>query len=106
MLVDKVIQRDADDGRRNDANENLRPDRPGVFLFCRIFSSGKRVQAREEIEHNGEDCGKLDDVEEHRIEFGGHCFEGKEALNEDHMTRGADRQPFGNSLHDADEDDL
>ena len=73
-------------------------------LFLRILL----MERPETVPEQHDDCEnrpELDDDHEHFLECIRHV-EPDELIQEDHMSGGTDRQPFGNSLNDSEQDNL
>ena len=65
-----------------------------------MFLVAERPELIPELSDYRYNCAELDDYEKHILELG--CdIKLYEFVNEYHMTRTADGQPFGNSLNDT-----
>ena len=68
----------------------------GLCLICQL----KRDHLVPEYDDDGQDGSQLYDDEKHFLERIAH-IERNEFVDEKHVSRAADRQPFGDTLHDT-----
>ena len=105
VLVEEVVQRKPDGRRRNAADGHHAPQPPRAALLGRRLSRRERVQLMEVQDEHGHDGAQLDDHQEQLQELRRHV-QLHELVHENHVARGRDGQPFGDALHDADEERL
>ena len=115
MLIQPVVQRQADDGRGHAGDEDQPPKppdvqpQPGNQLLAQVRALGGRLVGLAEgpqfvkvQHHHGQNGTQLDDYPEHTHK----CIaqlELNDLLQQDHVAGAGDGQPFGDALHDAHE---
>jgi len=97
VLLHEVIERDANDRRRQAAHDDLAPQAPRVAALLLRLAKAKGQQVAQEENANGENSAKLDHDEEHVPEFLGDV-ELDELIDQDHVPRRGDRQPLRDAL--------
>ena len=102
VLLHEVVQRNADNRRRQAAHDDLAPQTPGVAALLARLAKPKRQQVTDEQHAHGQDRAKLNHHEEHVPELFGHV-ELDELVHQDHVAGRRDGQPFRNALHNAKE---
>ena len=103
VIFHPVVQR-ADDKHRQGGGHHLEPQAPDAGLGNDAAPlHAKGPQLAPEQHHHRHDGTQLDDHPEHGHELFT-CIEFDDLLQQDHMTGGRDREPFGNALHNAHQD--
>ena len=105
VLVHQIVEQEADDGSRDAADGHHAPQTPRALLLDGVLLRRERVQLVEVQDEHGHDGAQLDDHEEQGQKLVGH-LQLHELVHEDHMAGRGDGQPFGDALHDADEEGL
>ena len=103
--LDPLVEQQAHNGSGDGADDHLGPDSPGHALLPLGFARRERVELVEEQHEHRHDGAQLDDHEKRAVELGRHV-QRDERLEQHHMARRRDRQPFGDALDDAEEDCL
>ena len=105
VRVHPVVKRNADERAGQNRHDDLNPEHDGLhfkqtdkpFALLRLFERPEFG----EIQHDDrQNRAELDDHLEHRFERVGH-LQLDELIQQNHVPRGADGQPFGDALHDA-----
>ena len=97
VIFHPIVQRDADEGRRQARDDDLPPQPPGALALLRGLRPGERVQRTEEHDAHGEDGAELDDDEEHVPEVLGDV-QRHELAEQEHVSRARDGQPLRDAL--------
>ena len=100
MGVHPVVQQQADHRRRHHRGNDLEPELPGLFFALRALFGGEGVQLMEKQDNDRQDRPHLDYHLEHLHEGVGHVQLHK-LVQQDQMARRGYRQPFRDSLHNA-----
>ena len=102
VLGHPVIEEQADDGRGNAADDDHAPQTPSALALRGRLLAREGIELREVEDDHGHDRPDLDHDEE-ELEEGRRHVELDEFVDENHVTRRGDRQPFGQPLDKADE---
>ena len=103
VFVHPVIEEQANDSRRDTADRDHAPQAPRAALFSVRFLRREGVELVEIEQDDRHDSAQLDDHEEEREELIAHV-ELHEFIDQDHVARRRDGEPFGDAFDDADEE--
>ena len=105
--IKNIIKSQADHRRRNTRHDNFKPENKYIFSdkrFIAVFQF-KRKYFIPEKEHHRQNRSKLYHDKKHfpeRLRY----IQLHKLIEQNHMPRTADRQPFRNSFHNAEQNSL
>ena len=105
MLIEPIVEEDAEDGGWDGGQKDVGPFGPDHLLLVLGFVLAKRPEVDEEMEDDRQDGGKLDDDQkelEEILALG--FFEREKFLEDEHMPGGGYREPFGDAFDYAEDD--
>ena len=100
MGVHPIVKGKTQNGRGQNGNDDLAPQKPGVLPGDSILLGAEGIQFLEEQEHDSQNSAQLDHHLEHFIK-GRADAQGQELFQENQMAGGGNGKPFGDALHDA-----
>ena len=103
MIIHPIIQQQADDGGGQHSDDHLEPQFPGAFFLGRVLFRGERIELIEEQYQHRADGAQLDHHLEHFVKFGAD-LQFYKFIQQDQVASGGNGQPFGNALHNTEED--
>ena len=107
VRFEKIVEEDADDACGDAGDDDLAPEPQNALLHdgLRLVLPLEGEKPFPEHDDDGEDGAQLNDDVEHLFE-GVARVEGQKLVEEDEVSRAGNGQPFGDALHDAEEDDF
>ena len=103
VLVHPVVKEHAHHPGGDDGGNDHEPKPPGLLFPRRVLARVEGVQLAEEQSAYRQDRSQLDHHVEHALEFLGHVQVYK-FVQQNQVPRGGNGQPFGDALHNAEED--
>lgn len=103
VFVHPVIEEQTNDSRRDAADRDHAPQPPRSALFSVRFLRREGIELVEIEQDDRHDSAQLDDHEEEREELIAH-IELHKFVDQDHVARRRDGEPFGDAFDDADEE--
>ena len=100
MFVHPVVEEQANDSRWDTADRDHTPKAPRATLFSVSFLRREGIELVKIEQDDRHDSAQLDDHEEEREELIAHV-ELHEFIDQDHVARRRDGEPFGNAFNDA-----
>ena len=102
MGIHPVVQQHAHHAGGNDGRHHLEPELPGLFFLLGILLGREGIQLVEKQHNDRQNGAQLDDHLKHALEFIGN-LQCHKFIEQNQMSRGGNRQPLGDALHDAEQ---
>ena len=102
MIFHPIVQRQADNRRRNASEHDLAPKLPRVAAPLLALAGRKRIELMKKQHADSKDCTQLNNHQKHVEKCLAHV-ELDKLIDQDHMTGRRDGQPFRDALDQTQE---